>query len=110
MLWADVIGLPSRQTDPTFIEFVAVGGNSSISITGMRFTGNVFRSSGAHADAGVLTAFKLNETNGKFDRQQITNSLVEGNSYDAVNLHKQQIAARSLGTPACLCESQHLGN
>ena len=79
-----IIGLPSRQPDPAFIELVAVGGSDAISITGMRFTGNVFRSAGAEAEAGVLTAFKLNETNGQFDRQAITNSVVEGNSYQAV--------------------------
>ena len=50
----------------------------------MRFVGNMFHSAGAHVDGGVLTAFKLNETNGEFDRQQITNSLVEGNSYSGV--------------------------
>ena len=62
----------------------AVGGNTSIPIDGVRFTGNVFRSSGAHPDLGVLTAFKLNETDGAFGRHLVTNSLVAGNSFDAV--------------------------
>lgn len=79
-----IIGLPSRQPDPAFVELVAVGGSESVSITGMRFTGNVFRAAGATASAGVLHAFKLNETAGAFDRQGITNTLVEGNAFNAV--------------------------
>lgn len=68
-----------------FVEFVAVGGAPNISISGVRFTGCVFRSAGAHSEAGgVLTAFKLNETNGQFARHNIVNSLIEGNSYQAV--------------------------
>ena len=38
----------------------------------------------AFLQAGVLTAFKLNETDGRFSRHGITNSLIEGNSYAAV--------------------------
>ena len=56
-----IIGLPSREPNPAFVELVAVGGSTAIPITGLRLTGNIFRSSGAHPTSGALTAFKVNE-------------------------------------------------
>jgi hypothetical protein len=79
-----IIGLPSREPNPAFVELVAVGGSTAIPITGLRLTGNIFRSSGAHPTSGTLTAFKVNETDGKFGRSLLTNSLVAGNSYQGV--------------------------
>ena len=52
-----IIGLPSRQADPAFVEFVAVGGLQNISVTGVRFVGNVFRSAGAEASVKGNASF-----------------------------------------------------
>ena len=47
-----IIGLPSRQNNPAYVEIVAVGGSKNITLNGLRITGSVFSSSGAHLDNG----------------------------------------------------------
>jgi hypothetical protein len=49
----------------------------------------------------VLTAFKLNETSGAFDRAAITNSLVEGSSGGGRRGHFHA------STPCLFCAESH---